>query len=83
MSGFMNRDENDASSKITSIHIENYHSLFGIVKDIQKKIIEGNSSDSKVVIEVEQRLQDEHQMADEQDEKKDRFTVILRDAWYV
>lgn len=83
MSGFMNRDENDASSKKTSIHIENYHSLFGIVRDIQKKIIDGNSSDSKVVIEVEQRLQDEHEMADEQDEKKDRFTVILRDAWYV
>ena len=83
MSGFMNRNENDASSKKTSIHIENYHSLCGIVKDIQKKIIEGNSSDSKVVIEVEQRLQDEHEMADEQDEKKDRFTVILRDAWYV
>ena len=79
---FIYRNETDATSKEMNIHTESFYSLYGIVKDVQKKIVEGNLSNSEVAVEVERVNNEETDVSDECKSDKERFTVILRDAWY-
>lgn len=79
---FIYRNENEATSKEMNVHIESFYSLYGIVKSVQKKIVEGNLSNSEVTVEVERVNIEETDVSDECKSDKERFTVILRDAWY-
>lgn len=79
---FIYRNENEPTSKEMNIHIEIFYSLYGVVKDVQKKMVEGNLSNSEVAVEVERVNIEETDVSDEYKSDKERFTVILRDAWY-
>ena len=82
ISSFIYRNEDDASLKEMNIHLESFYSLYGIVKDVQKRIVEGSLSHSEVAVEVERVNNEEQDASNECGSDNGQFTVILRDAWY-